>query len=59
MSESITKNLRLAHINQLYAYIQERERDGWYYGNKKHFEKRHKELETWVLSLYKEADKNQ
>ena len=29
------KGLRLAHLRQLQSYIEHREIDGWYYGNKK------------------------
>ena len=30
-----------AEMRQLYSYCEERDRDGWYYGDKKQFEKRH------------------
>lgn len=40
--------LRLAHWNQLASYIKQAEADGWYYGNRKQFDKRHKELADWV-----------
>jgi len=47
--ESISlKGLRKAHLQQLFNYIEDRERDEWYYGNKGQFEKRHKELKQWV-----------
>jgi len=36
--------LRIAHINQLMAYAENRDRDGWYYGNREQFEKRHLEI---------------
>ena len=42
------KGLRLAHLRQLQEYIKNRERDGWYYGNKKQFEKRHDDLSVWI-----------
>lgn len=40
--------LRLAMLNQLSAYISDREREGWYYGNQDQFEKRHQKLKAWV-----------
>lgn len=42
------KPLRLAHFNQIMAYLDERERIEWYYGNKKQFNKRHDEIKAWV-----------
>ena len=42
------KGLRLAHLRQLQAYIEHRDREGWYYGNKKQFEKRHDDLSNWI-----------
>lgn len=36
--------LRIAHINQLLAYVENRDREGWYYGNREQFEKRHREI---------------
>lgn len=36
--------LKRAEITQLLLYAKEREYDGWYYGNKKQFEKRHKKI---------------
>lgn len=40
--------LRKAHLQQLLWYIEERERDGWHVGDKKHFDKRHEELKAWL-----------
>jgi hypothetical protein len=49
MFESLDlKGLRPAHLNQLYSYIENREREGWYYGNKKQFENRHQDLKKWI-----------
>ena len=42
------KGLRLAHLRQLQSYIEHREIDGWYYGNKKQFEQRHDDLSNWI-----------
>jgi hypothetical protein len=44
------KGLRRTHLEQLLAYIEHRERDGWYYGNKEQFEKRHTELKGWITN---------
>ena len=38
------RGLRKAHLTQLAAYIRDRDDDGWYYGNREHFEKRHADL---------------
>lgn len=47
--ESISlKGLRKAHLQQLLNYIEDRDREGWYYGNKDQFEKRHIELKQWA-----------
>ena len=49
------KELRRAHFTQLLAYVTNREREGWYYGNRSQFEKRHSDLIKWldsVIELY-------
>lgn len=33
---------------QIREYIEDRQREGWYYGNKKHFEKREKRIIEWL-----------
>jgi len=38
------EGLRKAHLRQLAGYIRERDRDGYYYGPKEQFEKRHADL---------------
>jgi len=45
------KGLRVTHFHQLLSYIKQREDDGWYYGNKKQFEQRHKDLQKWVEGI--------
>ena len=40
--------LRQAHIQQLLSYLQDCESNGWYYGNKQQFVKRHKEIKEWL-----------
>lgn len=54
--ESISlKGLRISHLKQLSNYIHARDDDGWYYGPKKLFEKRHKELIKWIDSALEYA----
>lgn len=56
--------LRPSHYIQLLSYIEAAETEGWYYGNKKQFERRHEELKEYVDNLLKtsllikEMDKN-
>lgn len=38
------RGLRKAHIAQLVSYIRHRDIDGWYYGQRDQFEKRHADL---------------
>ncbi|MCP3683745.1 MAG: hypothetical protein GY861_13760 [bacterium] len=47
--------LRKAHYTQLQDYINVREREGWYYGNKAHYEKRHAELKEWINNQLKRS----
>jgi hypothetical protein len=42
------KGKRITHLRQLLSYIEHREQDEWYYGNREQFEKRHKELKHWI-----------
>lgn len=42
--KKITINLSRADVDQLRHYILERDREGFYYGNREQFEKRHKHL---------------
>ena len=42
------KGLRATHFQQLLSYIDQREQEGWYYGNRAQYEKRHEELRNWV-----------
>lgn len=50
------KGLRLAHLRQLQSYIETRGETGWYYGNKKQFEKRHADLEEWIDNAVRYAE---
>ncbi len=52
------KRLRKTHFDQLLSYIMERDRDGWYYGNKDQFEKRHRDLMQWVKGILLHINNN-
>ena len=52
------KGLRITHFAQLLAYLEERERDEWYIGNRDQFEKRHKELKEWLNGIIDYASHN-
>lgn len=45
------KGLRRTHFEQLFGYVVDRERSGWYYGNKMQFEKRHEEIKMWLNGI--------
>ena len=38
------RGLRKAHLRQLATYIRKRDREGWYYGPREQFERRHADL---------------
>lgn len=48
-------NLRRTHYEQLITYFDYAESEGWYYGNKEQFVKRHNELKEWLEDLIKKA----
>lgn len=48
ISEVSVEGMRQVHFEQLRAYIAYRKEDGWYCGDKAHFEKRNMELTEWV-----------
>lgn len=50
------KGLRKAHLKQLAYYIIRQE--DWYYGNRKQFEQRHKDLVRFADMLYDIANDN-
>ena len=39
---------RITHLKQLLSYLEARDREPWYYGNRQQFEKRHEELRRWL-----------
>jgi hypothetical protein len=45
------KGLRKTHLWQLLTYIEAREEEGWYSGNREQFEKRHQDLKRWIVLL--------
>lgn len=59
---SLSSGLTLTHLRQIESYIIDRGSRGWYYGNKKLFEKRHNDLILWIGEAIKhklrEAVKN-
>lgn len=50
-SEVPTKGMRKAHFKQLLSYVKHSKTEGWYYGNRIQFEKRHEEIERWVQGI--------
>lgn len=44
-------NLSHSELAQLMQYIENREYEGWYYGNKQHYEKRHAKIKAFVAQL--------
>lgn len=47
--------LRKAHLQQLLSYLEDRECNGWFVGNREQFEKRHSELKAWLKSAVEYA----
>jgi hypothetical protein len=47
-SLAIPKGWTKAYISQLATYVRERDREGYCYGNRELFEKRHKAILKWV-----------
>ena len=45
------RGLRKVHFEQMLTYLEEREREGWYYGPRRHFEIRHKDIELWLQGI--------
>jgi hypothetical protein len=53
------RGLRKAHLAQLSSYIRQRDCDGWYYGPKDQFNKRHADLlrlADWLDEIYSDPD---
>lgn len=53
------EGLRLTHLEQLYNYLQNAETDGFYYGNKEQFLKRHGELKKWLEGVIEKASNSE
>ena len=47
--------LRATHFEQLLSYLENREREDWYYGNKKQFDQRHDDLRKWLEGIQEVA----
>lgn len=47
--------LRQKEILQLISYAEHRDREGWYYGPKKHFEARHERIVQWLQEQFEKA----
>jgi len=45
------KGLGTGHFKQLLSYLENREAEGWYAGNRAQFEKRHNELKEWLEGI--------
>ena len=45
------KGLRKVHFEQMLTYLEEREREGWYYGPRRHFEIRHDDIKLWLQNV--------
>jgi len=45
------RGLRKVHFEQMLSYVEDREREGWYYGNYEHFEIRHIEIKVWLQGI--------
>ncbi len=43
--------LRATHFEQILASVEDSEAQGFYYGNKKQYYKRHKEIKKWLEGL--------
>ena len=56
--EVLIKGLRKTHFNQLMSYITDRDRLGWYYGNRKQYEQRHEEIKAWVQGIVDTAGRD-
>lgn len=47
-SLQIPRGWSKSYINQLANYVRKRDEEGYYCGNRKQFEKRHKEILEWL-----------
>ncbi len=46
----ITIQFTLPELLQIESYVEYRDRDGWYYGRKEHFEKRHSSIQDKIAA---------
>ena len=47
--------MRKAHLDQLLAYLDHCGVEGWHYGNREQFEKRHSDLKKWLKAAVEYA----
>ena len=50
------RGMRRTHFDQLLSYLENRDSEGWYYGNRKQFEKRHEDLRKWLERIINYAN---
>lgn len=50
-TKSCTLELTIAEMGQLLTYVEDRDREGWYYGRKDCFEKRHNVIVEKIRKL--------
>jgi hypothetical protein len=53
----VSNNLREVHLHQLLAYCEWAETEGSYYGDVRHFRKRHQEIVEWLKECIDMLDK--
>jgi hypothetical protein len=51
-------NIGKSHYEQLMSYAGARDREGWYYGNKSQFEKRHLQILKFLNEAIMKCEKN-
>lgn len=51
-------NIGKSHYLQLISYAAARDRDGWYYGNKSQFEKRHQQILRFLNEAINKCSRN-
>ena len=51
----IVPALTEAEIQQLLAYLEDRDRTGWFYGSRQYFEARHTALKTKLMTALEQA----
>lgn len=52
------RGMRYTDFVQLLSYVESRENDGWYYGNREQFENRHNRIKDWLVFWVEELSKD-